>query len=84
MSPALLRRLWKIIDESPSETLLQLSESDLAKQLLMKIQGYQPLTRDEQELVRRYIRSHAPLIHDLVRSQRSWMIQPLGNRPVSI
>ncbi len=81
MSPILLRRLWKVIDESPTTTLLELDSCALSNQLLEEVQDCKPLTREDQETLRHYIQSHCPLIHDVVRSHSAWLIQPVQAQP---
>ena len=85
MSPALLRLLWKAIDESSSSTLLGSTEQDLTHQLLLRVrQSRMHLTAEEIEAVRHYIHVRSPLIEDVVRNQRSLFVAPMQARETSL
>ncbi|PSF39554.1 hypothetical protein C7H19_01830 [Aphanothece hegewaldii CCALA 016] len=65
MKPTLLNQLWRIIEETPTHILLSLDVRDLVEQMLLKLDKINPLTPEENCLIRDYLKSKTPLIRDL-------------------
>jgi muconolactone delta-isomerase len=67
----LLRQLWRIVNETQTQIVFELSDGDLVEQLLMQLARKRPLSPEEDELVRAYLYSKTTLIRDLAHA-RLW------------
>ncbi len=65
MSPVLLNQIWKLVDTTPQNQLLELSDHDLVDCLSRRLTERQVLTHIEMEMVKAYIRSRVTLIRDM-------------------
>jgi hypothetical protein len=65
MNAGTLRRLWSVVEETQSHQLLKLTDSELTKQLLHQLQHRYPLTGEETQMVRLYLRDRLSLIRDM-------------------
>lgn len=71
MQTLLLRQLWRIVNETQTQIVFELSDGDLVEQLLMQLARKRPLSPEEDELVRAYLYSKTTLIRDLAHA-RLW------------
>lgn len=71
MKPILINQLWHIIEETPTQILLSLDVRDLIEQMLSRLQTTNPLSAEENYLIRDYLQTKTPLIRDLAY-ERSW------------
>ncbi|ACK66872.1 conserved hypothetical protein [Rippkaea orientalis PCC 8801] len=69
MNPTTLRHLWSTIEQTQAQTLLSLSQTDLAHCLLTQVEQYNPLTPDEYNHLSVYISLRIALIRDLAHSR---------------
>jgi hypothetical protein len=67
----LLHQLWHIINEVQTQTVFELSDRDLVEQLVSLVDRKQPLSIEENNLVRAYLDTKLPLIRDLADA-RLW------------
>jgi hypothetical protein len=68
MNSSRLRQFWSLIEESPTETVLKLNDSELVKQLLSQLENRQPLSPQENHSMKSYIRSRTLLIREMVEA----------------
>ncbi|BAY96749.1 hypothetical protein NIES37_06860 [Tolypothrix tenuis PCC 7101] len=61
----ILRQLWSVIEQTQTSTLVGLSDTDLAKQLLGQVDSKTALSREEKNSLSDYIFSRTQLIRDL-------------------
>ena len=69
MTPSLLRCLWQIIEESPSQRLLELDEHALVDWLLAQVNKNRLLQHAEQDAIATYLHSHQLLIREMAATQ---------------
>lgn len=62
---SLLRQLWQIIRQTQTQTVFELKDQDLIEQFCLQLARQQPLSPQENLLVRNYLSSKIPLIRDL-------------------
>jgi hypothetical protein len=67
----LLQQLWRIVNETQTQIVFELSDGDLVEQLLIQLARKRPLSPEENELVRAYLYSKTTLIRDLAHA-RLW------------
>lgn len=65
MEPSLLRQLWQIINETPTQILLTPDVAGLVEQMLLNLAQIKPLSPEENHVVRNYLYSKTSLIQDL-------------------
>lgn len=65
MSPALLNQIWKLVDNTPNNQLLGLSDHALVDWLSQRVAERQDLTHVELNMVKAYIQSRIILIRDM-------------------
>ena len=68
MDSSTIRQFWHLIEESSSKALLKLSEEELVKQLLILLEKRRPLSPQENECARNYIRERTLLIREMVEA----------------
>jgi hypothetical protein len=66
-----LRQLWRIVEQTQTNLILTLSDSDLAKQILQQISYGEPLTHEETDNLILYIHSRTSLIRDLAQGREA-------------
>ena len=71
MEPATMRHLWSIIESTQANIILRLSDTDLVKQLIKKLDTSRPLTTEEKNAVMNYLYSRIVLIRDLAATRHS-------------
>ena len=71
MQTLLLQQLWRIVNETQTQIVFELSDGDLVEQLLAQLARKRPLSPEEDELVRAYLHSKTTLIRDLAHA-RLW------------
>lgn len=71
MQTLLLQQLWRIVNETQTQIVFELSDGDLVEQLLIQLARKRPLSPEEDELVRAYLYSKTTLIRDLAHA-RLW------------
>lgn len=71
MQTLLLQQLWRIVNETQTQIVFELSDGDLVEQLLAQLARKRPLSPEEDELVRAYLQSKTTLIRDLAHA-RLW------------
>jgi len=69
MDSSTLHQLWLLVEETHTNQLLRLNDSDLIQQLLARLDDRKPLTREEVRAVRSYLQDRTPLIRDLAGSR---------------
>jgi muconolactone delta-isomerase len=67
----LLQQLWRIVNETQTQIVFELSDGALVEQLLTQLARKRPLSPEEDELVRAYLYSKTTLIRDLAHA-RLW------------
>lgn len=70
MTPALLRHLWRLVEQANPQTLLRLDDSSLERWVVQQLSAQQGLSPQQATVVKDYIARRVPLIRDLA-SQRS-------------
>ncbi|AFY42848.1 hypothetical protein Nos7107_2232 [Nostoc sp. PCC 7107] len=65
----ILRQLWAVVEQTQSSTLLGLSDKDLVKLLLGKIESNKVLDSEETLGLTDYIYSRTLLIRDLAQAR---------------
>ncbi|MDZ7960379.1 MAG: hypothetical protein RMY34_21270 [Aulosira sp. DedQUE10] len=65
MNSKTLRQLWSVIEQTQTSTLVGLSDTDLAKQLLEQVDSITALSCEEINSLTAYIFSRKQLIRDL-------------------
>lgn len=71
MKPTLLNQLWHLIEDTPTHILLSLEIRELIEQVLAQLERTNPLSPEENHLIRHYLQTKTPLIRELAYS-RSW------------
>lgn len=66
-----MRHLWSIIESTQANIILRLSDTDLVKQLIKKLDTSRPLTTEEKNAVMNYLYSRIVLIRDLAATRHS-------------
>ncbi len=64
-----LRQLWLIIEQTQTQTLLELSTLELSKKLQKQLEQQSCLSASELNAVESYIQSRIPLIRDSAESR---------------
>ncbi|NJM66578.1 MAG: hypothetical protein HC851_13420 [Acaryochloris sp. RU_4_1] len=70
ISPPLLRRLWQMIDEMPSHSLMRLDDTRLVTGLIEQLEQQLRLREEERKGVEKYLGSHMMLIRDIAESRQ--------------
>ena len=65
MNSLTLRHLWTVVEETQTNVLLRLSDTELVKQLLSQVDNKNPLSGEETNIMSAYILSRTSLIRDL-------------------
>lgn len=71
MHPNLLRHLWQVIEQTPTSALLQQADTVLIDELIGELTLHQALSRQDYQLVKRYLQSHLTLVRDLADARLS-------------
>ncbi|BAZ07055.1 hypothetical protein [Calothrix sp. NIES-3974] len=69
LTPAKLRRLWGLIEETQSSTLLNFSDSELVQELIGQMEAKDLINTSETKLVRAYLHSRLLLIRDFAHAR---------------
>lgn len=69
MTPALLRQLWALIEQTQSQILLELDDASLVQWLLRHLGAGRSLDRLESAHLNTYIYSRLRLIRDLAEER---------------
>jgi hypothetical protein len=69
MDSATLRQLWSAVENTQSNILLKLSDSELIEHVIAELDNRQPLDREEMTGVSDYLRGKTSLIRDLAQSR---------------
>ncbi|MEA5597510.1 hypothetical protein [Rivularia sp. UHCC 0363] len=64
-----MRYVWSVIEETETNTLLNLNDADLLKQLLNQLESKNLLSGEQIGAMGAYISSRVPLIRDLAHSR---------------
>ncbi len=64
MSPTLIQRIWNVVNQSATEPLLSLNDTDLAQYLAEHLRSIYSLNHEELLLAKQYIGQNACLIRD--------------------
>lgn len=70
MSPPLLRYLWQMIEEVPTNSLMRFDDSRLVSGLLVQLEQRVCLSEKEKKGLEKYLYSHLSLIRDIAESRR--------------
>lgn len=65
MNYSTIRHLWTVVEETQTNVLLRLSDTELVKQLLSQLDNKNPLSGEETSTMSAYILSRTSLIRDL-------------------
>lgn len=68
---ASLRLLWSVVEDTPTQTLLTLDATLLARQLMQRVNQRVYLHANEQDRMQTYLASRLPLIRTLAESRLS-------------
>jgi hypothetical protein len=66
-----LRQLWSLIENTQTNILLEVNDTELIQQLLKQLENQKLLSSEESKVIRAYISSRLPLIRDLAMLRRS-------------
>lgn len=69
MNRSTLRQLWSVVEETHSNALLRLNDTELVKQLLSQLNSKTTLTNEEMVTVSVYLHSKTSLIRDLAQAR---------------
>ncbi len=65
-----LRQIWRIIENTQADLLIDLDSVQLNKFLVQEIQQTVPLTTEDNAFLNTYIKSRISLIRDLAQSRQ--------------
>jgi hypothetical protein len=65
LKPTTLRIMWMFVEASNPNSILQLSDKEIIKQILQQVERVLPLSADDSRILSKYIGSRTPLIRDL-------------------
>ena len=71
MNSSTLRFLWSVIEQTQTNTLLKLNDTDLVKQLLKQFDANKALSSEETSIIRNYLYSRTTLIRDLAQARQA-------------
>lgn len=66
-----LHQLWSLIENTQTNILLEVNDTELIQQLLKQLENQKLLSSEESKVIRAYISSRLPLIRDLAMLRRS-------------
>ncbi len=69
MNSLTLRQLWSVVEETQSNVLLRLNDTELVKQLLGQLNSKKILSTEEIVSVSDYLHSKTSLIRDLAQAR---------------
>lgn len=69
MDSTTLRLLWSVVEETQTNILLGLPETDLIKQIIRQVNSRRMLSGEETNTVSAYISSRTSLIRDLAQAR---------------
>jgi hypothetical protein len=65
-----LRQLWSLIEDTHTNILLEVNDTELIQQLLRQLENQKLLSSEESKVIHAYISSRLPLIRDLAMLRR--------------
>ncbi|MBF1990410.1 hypothetical protein [Fischerella thermalis] len=71
MNASTLHQLWSLIENTQTNILLEVNDTELIQQLLKQLENQKLLSSEESKVIRAYISSRLPLIRDLAMLRRS-------------
>ena len=69
MNTTLLRQTWNLIETTSAWELMEISESELIKKLLQRLDAQNPLADRERAIVNNYLLAKMSLIKDTAESR---------------
>ncbi len=69
MTPAMLRKLWSLVEATQASLLINLDDADLAQLLLKRLQIESHINSKEKDLLTDYIQARSALIRDLAEAR---------------
>lgn len=69
MNTTLLRQTWNLIETTSAWELMEISEPELIKQLLKRLDAQNPLADQERVVVNNYLLAKMSLIRDTAESR---------------
>ncbi len=69
MNTTLLRQTWNLIETTSAWELMEISEPELIKQLLHRLDAQNPLADQERAIVNNYLLAKMSLIKDTAESR---------------
>ena len=69
MNTTLLRQTWNLIETTSAWELMEISEPELIKQLLKRLDAQNPLADQERAIVNNYLLAKMSLIRDTAESR---------------
>lgn len=69
MTPAMLRKLWSLVEATQASLLVNLDDADLAQWLLKRLQTESNINCKEKDLLTEYIQTRLSLIRDLAEAR---------------
>lgn len=69
MNTTLLRQTWNLIETTSAWELMEISEPELVKQLLQRLDAQNPLADQERAIVNNYLLAKMSLIKDTAESR---------------
>ncbi|MBF2062511.1 hypothetical protein, partial [Fischerella thermalis] len=70
MNASTLHQLWSLIENTQTNILLEVNDTELIQQLLKQLENQKLLSSEESKVIRAYISSRLPLIRDLAMLRR--------------
>lgn len=69
MTPAMLRHLWSLIENTQTSVILAMDDNSLVQWLSYQLDGQRSLHQLETQIIDDYIRSKLSLIRDLAQQR---------------
>ncbi|MCL2930795.1 MAG: hypothetical protein MGG11_00365 [Trichodesmium sp. MAG_R03] len=77
MTPAILRQLWSIVENSQATTLVSLDDATLVQLLIKQLKTKIGINCQDADLINEYILSRLSLIRDLAEERLGTELPPL-------
>jgi hypothetical protein len=69
MTPAMLRKLWSLVEATQASLLVNLDDADLAQLLLKRLQTESSINSKDEDLLTDYIQTRLSLIRDVAEAR---------------
>lgn len=69
MNSSILRQIWSVVEETQSNVVLRLNDTELVQQLLGQLSSKKDLSSEEIDTMSLYLRSKTSLIRDIAQAR---------------